>query len=88
MPSPKDVLVHHIGEPRKLTCYADILTYYRALAEASPRVKVVPVGRSNEGRELVVVFVGSEESIGHRRLVLPLRHRHAGMIRERLCNVE
>jgi hypothetical protein len=63
LPSPKDVLGHHIGEPKKLTYYADILSYYRALAAKSPRVKVVPIGTSNEGRDLVVVFVGSEESI-------------------------
>ena len=25
LPSPKDVLGHHIGEPKKLTYYADIL---------------------------------------------------------------
>jgi zinc carboxypeptidase len=65
VPSPKDILGHHIGEPKKLTYYADILKYYRALAGATPRVKVVPIGHSNEGRELVVVFVGSDESIGH-----------------------
>src|SRR5262249_42676682 len=63
VPSPKDVLGHHIGEPRKLTYYADILRYYRALAAASPRVKVLSIGKSNEGRDLVVVFVGSDESI-------------------------
>src|SRR5476651_1141425 len=33
VPSPKDILGHHIGEPKKLTYYADILKYYRALAE-------------------------------------------------------
>ena len=63
VPSPKDVLGHHIGEPKKLTYYADILKYYRALAAASPRVKVIPIGKSNEGRDLVVVFVGADESI-------------------------
>src|SRR5437868_6274859 len=63
IPSPKDVLGHHVGEPKKLTYYADILKYYRALAAATPRVKVLPIGTSNEGRELVVVFVGSDESI-------------------------
>jgi hypothetical protein len=63
VPSPKDVLGHHIGEPKKLTYYADILKYYRSLAAASPRAKVLPIGTSSEGRELVVVFVGSEESI-------------------------
>src|SRR6185295_9527726 len=63
IPSPKGVLGHHIGEPRKLTYYADILKYYKALAAATPRVKVLPIGTSNEGRELVVVFVGADESI-------------------------
>jgi hypothetical protein len=63
IPSPKDVLGHHIGEPKKLTYYADILKYYRALAAASPRVKVMTIGKSNEGRDLVVVFVGADESI-------------------------
>src|SRR5436189_3315958 len=65
IPSPKDVLGHHIGEPKKLTYYADILSYYRALAAKSPRVTVVPVGKTDEGRELVVVFVGSDESISN-----------------------
>src|SRR5437764_13580276 len=41
IPSPKDVLGHHIGEPKTLTCYADILKYYRALASATPRVRVL-----------------------------------------------
>lgn len=63
IPSPKDVLGHHIGEPKKLTYYADILKYYRALAAASPRVKVLSIGKSHEGRDLVVVFVGSDDSI-------------------------
>jgi hypothetical protein len=63
IPSPKDVLGHHVGEPKKLTYYADILNYYRTLASKTPRVKVLPIGRSNEGRELVVVFVGSDDSI-------------------------
>jgi hypothetical protein len=63
MPSPKDVLGHHIGEPKKLTYYADILKYYRALAAATPRVKVTSIGTTDEGRELAIVFVGSDESI-------------------------
>jgi Zinc carboxypeptidase len=63
VPSPKDVLGHYIGEPKKLTYYADILKYYRALAAATPRVKVVTIGKSNEGRDLVVVFVAADESI-------------------------
>jgi hypothetical protein len=63
VPSPKDILGHHIGEPKKLTYYADILSYYRALAKASPRVKVLPIGKTDEGRDMVVVFVSSDEAI-------------------------
>src|SRR6266851_6563556 len=63
IPSPKDVLGHHVGEPKKLTYYADILAYYRALAAKSPRAKVLPIGKTDEGRDFVVVFVGSDESI-------------------------
>jgi hypothetical protein len=71
VPSPKDILGHHVGAPKKLTYYQDILRFYEALATASPRVRILPIGTTDEGRELVVVFVGSEESIrdleGNRR---------------------
>jgi hypothetical protein len=63
IPMPKDVLGYHIGAPSKLTYYADILKYYRALAAATPRVKIETIGKSDEGRELVVVWVSSEENI-------------------------
>jgi hypothetical protein len=63
IPSPKDVLGYHIGAPYKLTYYADILKYYRALAAATPRVKVETIGRSDEDRELVVVWVSSDENM-------------------------
>jgi hypothetical protein len=63
VPSPRDLLGYHVGAPRKLTYYEDILGYYRALADASPRVEVLSTGSTDEGRETVVVFVSSEESI-------------------------
>jgi Zinc carboxypeptidase len=63
VPSPKDVLGYHIGAPAKLTYYADALKYYRALAAATPRVKVETIGSSDEDRELVVVWVSSDENI-------------------------
>ena len=68
MPSPKDVLGYHIGTPKTLTRTADALAYYRALASAldnvnTPRVKVLTIGKTDEGRELNVIVVSSEESI-------------------------
>jgi zinc carboxypeptidase len=63
IPSPKDVLGYHIGAPRTLTYYADILKYYRALSAATPRVKIETIGKSDENRELVVVWVSSDDNI-------------------------
>src|SRR5215471_15592147 len=63
IPTPKDVLGYYIGAPYKLTYYADIVKYYRALEKASPRVKVETIGKSDEGRELVVIWVSSDENI-------------------------
>ena len=63
VPTPKDVLGYHVGAPRKLTYYADILKYYRALAAATPRVQIESIGKSDEGRELVVVWVSSEQNM-------------------------
>jgi hypothetical protein len=65
VPSPKDILGYHIGQPGKLTYYGGMLKYYRALAAASPRVRVITIGTSDEGRDCVVVFVGSEDSIAN-----------------------
>ena len=64
IPTPKDVLGYHIGAPAKLTYYADILRYYRALEAAAPgRVKVETIGRSDEDRELVVVWISSDDNM-------------------------
>jgi hypothetical protein len=64
VPSPRDVLGNDIGAPRVLHYYADILKYYRALADKSPRVKIISTGKTEEGRETVVVLISSEENIG------------------------
>ena len=63
VPSPKDVLGYYIGAPKKLTYYADIMKYYQALAAKSPRVRIMNVGKTDEGRECAVVVVASEDSI-------------------------
>ncbi len=63
VPMPKDVLGYHIGAPRTLTYYENILKYYRALAAATPRVTVETIGKSDENRELVVVWVSSDDNM-------------------------
>ncbi len=63
VPSPKDVLGYHIGTPKKLTRTTEIYKYYRELAAKSPRVKVINIGQTDEGRECLVVIVANEETI-------------------------
>ena len=65
VPSPRDILGYDIGEPKRLTYYADVQRYYRALEAKSARVKVISIGHTEEGRESIIVFVGSEDSIAH-----------------------
>ena len=60
IPTPKDVLGYHIGAPQKLTYYADILKYYRALAAATPRVRVETIGK-------IATRVATSSSSGSRR---------------------
>jgi hypothetical protein len=63
IPTPKDVLGYYAGAPKKLTRVADLNRYYRALAAASPRVKVLPAGSTDEGRECLVIAVSEEATI-------------------------
>jgi hypothetical protein len=63
IPTPKQFLGYYVGAPAKLTYYDKIIAYYRALAKATPRVRVETIGKSDEGRELVVVWVSSDANI-------------------------
>ena len=63
IPAPKDVLGYHIGAPKKLTYYADIVRYFQALGKASPRLKILNVGKTDEGRDCLTVAIATEETI-------------------------
>src|SRR6516162_3051986 len=63
VPTTKDVLGYYAGAPKKLTHTADLAKYYRALAAASKRVKLLAAGTTDEGRECLVIAVADEETI-------------------------
>jgi hypothetical protein len=63
VPSPTAYLGHIVGAPGELTRSEKIYGYYRALAAASPRVKVETIGKSEEGRDILLVVVGDEKSL-------------------------
>jgi hypothetical protein len=60
VPTPEKVLGHISGAPNFLPYSADIYRYFRALAAASPRVKVFSIGKSEEGREMIAVAIADE----------------------------
>jgi hypothetical protein len=63
VPSPTKHLGHIVGAPGELTRTEKVYGYYRALAAATPRVKVETIGKSEEGREILLVFVGDEKNL-------------------------
>src|SRR5947209_3281943 len=65
VPTTRDVLGYYVGQPKKLTRVADLGRYYRALAAASKRVKILPAGATDEGREQVVAVVADEETLAN-----------------------
>ncbi len=63
VPSPTKFLGHVAGAPGELTRTERIYAYYRALAAATPRVRVETIGTTEEGREILLVFVGDEKNL-------------------------
>ena len=61
--SPSEYLKHVVGAPGELSKVATIHGYFRELARTSPRVKVETIGRSDEGREILLVIVSDDEAI-------------------------
>ena len=64
MPSPLKFLGRAVGMPGELTYAKDIYRYYEALAKAAPtRAKYWKVGTTEEGRDIVLLAIGNEDSI-------------------------
>jgi zinc carboxypeptidase len=64
IPTPKSVLGDVAGAPGKLPYAAEVYKYFRDLAAASPRVRVRTIGKTEEGRDMIVAMIASEELFG------------------------
>lgn len=65
IPSPREVLGYVVGTPKKLTYYADMIRYLKALADSSENVELIPIGKTNLGRMMYIVVIASEETIAN-----------------------
>jgi hypothetical protein len=63
VPTPKAVLGDVSGAPGILPYSTDVYRYMRMLEKATPRVKVISIGKTEEGREMIAVAVASEKLI-------------------------
>ncbi len=63
VPSPRKFFGRIAGAPGELVDTAQAQAYLRALAAASPRVRVFSIGRSEEGRDILMVAIADEVGI-------------------------
>jgi hypothetical protein len=63
VPTPEKFLGYVIGTPNVLTYASKGAEYLRALEKASRRIKVMTLGKSEEGREMVVAFISEESNL-------------------------
>ncbi|MDZ7630183.1 MAG: M14 family zinc carboxypeptidase [Gemmatimonadaceae bacterium] len=63
MPTPLEMLGYMPGTIGRLAYSAEAARYYRAVDAASDRVQVVSLGKSEEGREMVMAIVADEATI-------------------------
>jgi hypothetical protein len=63
VPSPKVFFGRMAGAPGELVNSGQAYAYARALAAASPRVKVFIIGRSEEGRDIILLAIADEKGI-------------------------
>ncbi len=63
VPSPRSFYGRIMGAPGELVNSAKAYAYCRALAAASPRVRVFTIGHSEEGREIILLAISDEKGI-------------------------
>ncbi len=68
VPTPLKALGVIAGAPDVLPYAEDVYRYFRMLAAASPRVRVVSIGRSEEGREMIAVAIADESLLADQKV--------------------
>ena len=63
VPSPEKFFGRIMGAPGELANSEKSEAYFRALAEASPRVKFFVIGKSEESRDIVMIAIADETGI-------------------------
>ncbi len=63
VPNPQAYFGTIVGAPGVMHHTDEIYGYFRALAKATPRVRVETLGKTEEGRDIILVLVGNEQDL-------------------------
>jgi len=63
IPTPESVIGFKPGADFKLATYDDTIKYFRALDAASPKMTLVPMGTSTQGRTYYVALISTERNL-------------------------
>lgn len=77
VPTPEKALGYIAGAKDKLTYAAEIHKYMRDIDAASPRVRVLSMGQSEEGREMILVLISDEANLKRLDDLKRITHRLA-----------
>lgn len=61
--SPTDYLGFKPGADRKLADYGQISSYFQLLAKETPRVKTIEIGRTTQGRSIVMAVITAAQNM-------------------------
>jgi hypothetical protein len=61
--SPEEFLGFKVGADRKLADYSQIKGYFEKLAQESPRLKLLEIGKSTLGKTMIMAVISSEENL-------------------------
>ena len=60
--SPKEQLGFNFGDDYQLANYTQLVDYWKKLASQSDRMKLVEIGKSAEGRTMVMAIITAPEN--------------------------
>src|SRR5688500_9414643 len=63
IPSPESIIGFKPGADFKLATYDDTIRYFKALDAASPKLTLLPMGTSTQGRTYYVALISTERNL-------------------------
>jgi len=77
IPSPSDFLGFPVGADRKVADYRQIVSYFKALDAASPRVEVQNLGKTTLGEDMIMAVISSEQNVENGKRLREIARRLA-----------